>query len=35
VIVTREDPLRIYSVDLPAGTTSVSVPPEFLDPGTE
>ena len=35
VIVTREDPLRIYSVDVSADTTSVSIPPEFLDPGTE
>ena len=35
VIVTREEPLRVYSVDVPAGTTSVSIPPEFLDAGTE
>lgn len=35
VIVTREDPLRVYSLDVPADVTSVSVPPEFLDPGTE
>lgn len=35
VIVTREDPLRVYSVDVSGGTTSVSVPAEFLDAGTE
>jgi nitrate reductase cytochrome c-type subunit len=35
VIVTREDPLRVYSVDVSAETTSVSVPPKFLDAGTE
>ena len=35
VIVTREDPLRVYSVDVSADTTSVSVPPEFLEPGVE
>ncbi|MHC4141093.1 MAG: fibronectin type III domain-containing protein [Planctomycetota bacterium] len=35
VIVTREDPLRVYSVDVSAETLSVSVPPEFLDAGTE
>lgn len=35
VIVTRTDPLRIYSVDVPPEITSITVPPEFLDPGTE
>jgi hypothetical protein len=35
VIVTREDPLRVYSADVSANTTSVSVPAEFLDQGTE
>jgi hypothetical protein len=35
VIVTRVDPLRVYSVDVSAETTSVIVPPEFLDAGTE
>jgi len=35
VIVSREDPLRIFSLDLPATTISVTVPPEFLEPGTE
>ncbi|HET6773335.1 MAG TPA: fibronectin type III domain-containing protein [Acidimicrobiales bacterium] len=35
VIVERENPLRVFSVDLPATTTSVTVPPEFLEPGTQ
>jgi hypothetical protein len=35
VIVTREDPLRVYSVDVSPDTTSISVPPKFLDAGTE
>jgi len=35
VIVTKEDPLRVYSVDVSAETTSITVPPEFLDAGTE
>ncbi len=35
VIVTREDPLRVFSVDMPADATSVTVPEEFLDAGTE
>ena len=35
VIVTREDPLRDLSMDVGPGTTSVSIPPEFLDSGTE
>lgn len=35
VIVEREDPLRVFSVDVPATITSVTVPPEFLEPGTE
>jgi hypothetical protein len=35
VIVEREDPLRTFSVDLPASATDVAVPPEFLDSGTE
>jgi hypothetical protein len=34
-IVTREDPLRVFSADLPASATSVTIPPEFLEPGTE
>jgi hypothetical protein len=35
VFVTREDPLRILRMDVSADTTSVSVPPEFLEPETE
>jgi hypothetical protein len=35
VIVSREDPLRVLSLDLSATTTSVTVPPEFLEPSTE
>jgi hypothetical protein len=35
VIVTREDPLRIYSVDLSASARKVPVPAAFLEPGTE
>src|SRR5919106_1381956 len=34
-IVEREDPLRVFSVDLPASMTSVTVPAEFIEPGTE
>jgi Fibronectin type III domain len=34
-IVTREDPLRVFSVDLPASVHSVTVPPQFLEAGTE
>jgi hypothetical protein len=34
VIVERENPLRVFSVDLPASTTSVTVPAEFLEPAT-
>jgi hypothetical protein len=35
VIVTGEDPLRIYSVDLPATARRVPIPSAFLEPGTE
>lgn len=35
VIATREDPLRVYSVDLPASVNSVPIPAAFLEPGTE
>lgn len=35
VVVEREDPLRVFSVDLPPSTTEVQVSPEFLEPGTE
>src|SRR5919106_1582223 len=34
-IVEREDPLRVFNADLPAAQTSVTIPPEFLEPGTE
>jgi hypothetical protein len=34
-IVTREEPLRVFSVDLPAAVNSVKVPAEFLESGTE
>jgi hypothetical protein len=29
-----EKPLRVFSVDLPATVTAVTVPAEFLEPGT-
>lgn len=36
VIVEREKPtLRVFSVDLSAAVTSVTVPPEFMEPKTE
>jgi len=35
VIVTQEDPLRVYSVDLPASANRVPIPAEFLESGTE
>jgi Fibronectin type III domain len=34
-IVEREDPLRVFNADLPASQTSVTISPEFLEPGTE
>ncbi|MGH2963634.1 MAG: fibronectin type III domain-containing protein [Solirubrobacterales bacterium] len=34
-IVEREDPLRVFNADLPASQTSVTIPSEFLEPGTE
>jgi hypothetical protein len=34
-IVEREDPLRVFSVDLPASVTSVTIPKEFLESATE
>jgi hypothetical protein len=34
-IVEREDPLRVFSVDLPASATSVTIPREYLQPGTD
>jgi hypothetical protein len=35
VIVEQEEPLRVFSVDLPATVTTVTVSPEFLLPDTE
>jgi hypothetical protein len=35
VIVEREDPLRVFSVHLPATVNSVTVPEEFMEPETE
>jgi hypothetical protein len=35
VVVTREDPLRVMSVDLPASVTTLKVPRQFLQAGTE
>jgi hypothetical protein len=35
VIVTRENPLRVFSADLPASARRMPVPSEFLQPGTE
>jgi hypothetical protein len=32
--VEREDPLRVFSVALPASVTSVTIPSEFLEPAT-
>jgi hypothetical protein len=34
-IVEREDPLRVFSVDLPASATSVTIPSQFLESGIE
>ena len=35
VIATREDPLRVYQVELPAWARSVSIPAAFLESGVE
>lgn len=35
VVVERQDPFRFFDVRLPATATSVTVPPEFFDPGTQ
>ena len=35
VVVTREDPLRVLSVDLPARARRLPVPAEFLQRGVE
>jgi hypothetical protein len=34
-IVEREDPLRVFSVELPASVTSVTVPAEYVESGTK
>ena len=34
-IVEREKPLRVFSADLPASVTRVTIPSEFLEPATE
>jgi hypothetical protein len=34
-IVERQNPLRVFNADLPASVTSVAIPAEFLEPGTE
>jgi len=34
-IVEREEPLRVFNADLPASVTSVTIPAEFLESGTE
>lgn len=35
VVVTRDNPIRVFSVDLPGTVTSVTVPEEFLERNTE
>jgi hypothetical protein len=35
VIVTRENPLRVFSADLPASARRMPIPAEFLQAGTE
>ena len=35
VIVERADALRIFDIKLPGTATSVTVPPEFFEPGTQ
>jgi hypothetical protein len=35
VIVERENPLRVFSVDLPATDNSVTIPSEYFDSGIE
>lgn len=34
-IVEREDPRRVFSVDLPVSVTSVTIPQEFMESGTK
>ena len=35
VLVTREEPLRVFSADMPASATSLRIPVEFLEAGVE
>jgi hypothetical protein len=35
VIVTRENPLRVFNAELPASARSIPIPAEFLQSGTE
>jgi hypothetical protein len=35
VIVTREDPLRVFNADLTASATGMAIPAEFLESGVE
>ena len=35
VVVTREDPLRVMEVKLPALARTLTVPAQFLQPGVE
>jgi len=35
VLVTNEDPLRVFSADLPPTASELSVPAEFIEPGVE
>ena len=35
MIATREDPLRVYQVELPASARHVPIPAAFLESGTE
>jgi Fibronectin type III domain len=35
VIVERQDPLRVFSADLPATATSLTISPEYLEPATD
>ena len=35
VIVEHEDPLRVFSVDLPSGARTVKIPAAYLQPGIE
>jgi hypothetical protein len=35
VVVERENPLRVFSVDLPASANSVTIPSEYVESGTD